>query len=120
MQELIVAIVIVLLLGLLARMWEEQKPDDILVVAANPVPPQQPYIKSSPGSVHGSGCGNVLDESGPYQAFDGCMASCGECNAYNTEPVLREMVFFNNLFDKEHSYECDPPGPLPFARVFAD
>lgn len=61
---------------------------------------------------------SVIASTKPYKAYDGCMASCGGCDAYNTEPVLREMVYFNNLFDKEHSYECDPETFAPFARVY--
>jgi hypothetical protein len=61
---------------------------------------------------------SVIASTKPYKAYDGCMASCGGCDAYNTEPVLREMVYFNNLYDKEHSYECDPATFEPFARVY--
>ena len=61
---------------------------------------------------------SVIASTKPYKAYDGCMASCGGCDAYNTEPVLREMVYFNNLYDKEHSYECDPATLPPFARVY--
>lgn len=61
---------------------------------------------------------SVIASTKPYKAYDGCMASCGGCDAYNTEPVLREMVYFNNLYDKEHSYECDPLTFEPFARVY--
>lgn len=62
----------------------------------------------------------VIASTKPHKAYDNCMASCGGCDAYNTEPVLREMVYFNNLYDKEHSYECDPDTLAPFARVYAD
>lgn len=95
----------------------------LLFVLANanmfyPKPAEPKRVVVATGAEKPGSCGNVWSESAPYKAYDNCMASCGECNAYQTEPVLREMVFFNNLYDKEHSYECDPATMLPFARVY--
>ncbi len=72
------------------------------------------------GDAYGGGYAqNVLNGSGPYKSYDNCMSYCGRCNAYSTEPILREMTFYNNLYDKEHSYECDPVVQKEFQRIYA-
>jgi len=109
MKELVLAFLIFTLICFLAAAHKVKSKQEVLVYVVDEPEPAQVATPS---------CGNVLSESKPYQAHDNCMASCGGCNAYNTEPVLREMVFFNNIYDKEHSYECDPETLAPFARVY--
>jgi hypothetical protein len=111
MKELVLAFLIFTLICFLAAAHKARSKQEVLVYVLGE---EQPEVQPS------STCGHVLGDSHPYKAFDNCMASCGGCNAYNTEPVLREMVFFNNIYDKEHSYECDPVTLAPFARVHAD
>lgn len=53
-------------------------------------------------------------------SYDKCVHGCGNCLAYNTEPILREMTFFNNIYDTEHSYERDPDVTPEFQRYYAD
>ena len=53
-------------------------------------------------------------------SYDKCVHGCGNCLAYNTEPILREMTFFNNIYDTEHSYERDPAVIPEFQRYYAD
>lgn len=52
--------------------------------------------------------------------YDKCVNGCGKCLAYNTEPILREMTFFNNIYDSEHSYERDPAVTPEYQRYYAD
>lgn len=117
MRELVLAFLIFLFICLAYSMRVKKSPDALIYVVESQ--PEEKYINPSQGDAYGGGsCGDVRYESKPYHAYDNCMASCGECNAYSTEPILREMTFYNNLYDKEHSYECDPQTQLPFARVF--
>lgn len=53
-------------------------------------------------------------------SYDKCVHGCGKCLAYNTEPILREMTFFNNIYDSEHSYERDPNVTPEYQRYYAD
>ena len=50
---------------------------------------------------------------------DKCVHGCGNCIGYNTEPILREMTFFNNIYDTEHSYERDPDVIPEFQRYYS-
>lgn len=108
MKELLLAFLIFTLICFLAAAHKMRSKQEVLVYVVGEEEEEQ--VQPS--------CGNVLGDSHPYKAHDNCLASCGGCNAYNTEPVLREMVFFNNIYDKEHSYECDPVTLAPFARVY--
>lgn len=117
MRELVLAFLIFLFICLAYSMKVKKSPDALVYVVESQ--PEAKYIHPSHGDAYEGGtCGDVRYESKPYESHDKCMASCGECNAYSTEPVLREMTFYNNLYDKEHSYECDAETALPFARVF--
>lgn len=113
MKELLLAFLIFTLICFLAAAHKVKSKQEVLVYVVDDEPVQTVHPKAP-------SCGNILGDSKPYEAHDNCLASCGGCNAYNTEPVLREMVFFNNIYDKEHSYECDPVTLAPFARAYAD
>ena len=107
MHELLIAFVIVSIIVLLALKSIEER--DVPVVVLKEIGSDRPSL--------GEVCGNVLE--GNHQTYDGCMASYVGCGTYNVEPVLREMNFFNNLYDKENSYEPELIGGLsPFARVY--
>ena len=80
---------------------------------------QSDVTYETPNSCGNGGCQNVLNGSAPYKSYDNCMSYCGRCNAYSTEPILREMIFYNNIYDKEHSYECDPVVQEEFQRIYA-
>ena len=97
MKELILAFLIFTIICFLAAAHKMRSSDQTLVYVVDQEEPQK-YINPSPGDAYAGGsCGDVRYESKPYHAYDNCMASCGECNAYNTEPILREMTFYNNL-----------------------
>lgn len=101
-REVLLALAVFLVILLIVRRTHNE--DEVLVIMTP--------------TYTGKDLDSVIASTKPYKAYDGCMASCGGCDGYNTEPVLREMVYFNNLYDKEHSYECDLATFEPFARVY--
>lgn len=115
MKELLLAFLIFFIICFLLLLRQEQADDNAVILVVDDL--NRSNANRLLSDSHGA-CGSILDQSSPYRAYDNCMASCGGCDAYQTEPVLREMIFFNNLYDKEHSYECDPVVLPPFARVY--